>query len=220
MISFVFDFETMGTDPDAVVLSCALTMFDSSTKLSFDEYIADTYYWKFDIEEQLTKYKRTISQETLDWWDKKDPDVKRSQFTPTEKDITLEEFIAEFKYALEENNCDKNTLGYCRGQSFDFPIMASIVRSVAKIDNVKVNPAFFPIPFWNQRDIRTYIAGLFCDPSVTKCPTPKGTLDGFKHHDPIHDNARAIIMMKWAELYAMEDIPIPDKDNIDPNSLK
>lgn len=220
MKRFVFDFETMGQDPDAVVLSCALTFFDDEMK-SFQDYVNQTYYWKFEIEHQIQQYKRDINSQTLEWWDKQDPEVKKAQFEPTDEDISLVDFIVDLKMAMVENEANNKTLGYVRGQSFDFPILTHITKQVmGEIDSFKINPAFFPIPFWNQRDIRSYIAGLLMSPESTKFPVPKGVLDGFEHHNPIHDNARAIMMIQFAEAYANGDMEVPDEEDWDENSMK
>ena len=219
MKRFVFDFETMAQDPDAVVLSCALTFFDNEMK-SFQEYVDQTYYWKFDIEHQIKDYKRSINQQTLDWWDKQDSDVKKSQFEPTDQDVSLVDFIVQMKQALTDNGVNNQSLGYVRGQSFDFPILSDIVKQVmGEIDSFKINPAFYPIPFWQQRDIRSYIAGLLMSPESTKCPVPKGVLNGFEHHNPIHDNARAILMIQYAEAYA-NGMEVPEEEDWDENSMK
>jgi len=219
MKRFVFDFETMAQDPDAVVLSCALTFFDNEMK-TFQEYVDQTYYWKFDIDHQIKDYKRSINQQTLDWWDKQDQDVKKSQFEPTDLDITLVDFIVKMKQAMNENGVNNHSLGYVRGQSFDFPILSDIVKQVmGEIDSFKINPAFYPIPFWQQRDIRSYIAGLLMSPESTKCPVPKGALDGFEYHNPIHDNARAILMIQYAEAYA-DGMEVPEEEDWDENSMK
>lgn len=220
MKRFVFDFETLGQDQDSVVLSLALTFFDNKIK-SFQEYIDQTYYWKFEIDHQLEVYKRRIDRSTLDWWDKQDPDVKRAQFEPTDNDVSLVDFILQFKAVLDENGVNNKTLGYVRGQSFDFPILSNIIKQVApEIDSFEINPAFFPIPFWNQRDIRSYLSGLLCSPESTKCPIPNGVLDGFEHHNPIHDNARAILMIQYAEAYANGDMEPPEEEDWDENSMK
>ena len=219
MVRFVFDFETMGQNPDAVVLSMALTFFDDRIK-SFNEYVETSYYWKFDIDHQVEQYGRTIDKSTLDWWEKQDKEVRESQFAKTEDDVTLVEFVEQLRGVLLENNVDKNSLGFVRGQSFDFPILTHIINQVkSEISSFKINPAFFPIPFWNQRDIRSYIAGLLVSPDITKCPLPDGTLPGFEHHDPIHDNARAILMIQYAEMYANGEMEVPDEQDWDKNSM-
>ena len=219
-VDFVCDWETIGTNPDTVVLSLAFTPFKRHESLTFQEYIAQTYYWKFELEHQILMG-RTISQDTLDWWDKQDKNVKASQFDPTDSDVSLVEMLRGVKQVCNEFGINNKSMGWARGTSFDFPIFSNIINALREDiskDEMKLNPAFFPCAFWNQRDIRSYIAGLMIDPEITRVPLPKGTLDGFKHHDPIHDCARAILHIKYGEMYAKGEVEIPDE--VDENSNK
>lgn len=218
MTNFVIDFETLGTESNCVVLSCAVTFFDDTIQ-TFDEYCNQTHYWKFEVEEQITKYNRTIEKGVVDFWEKQDKKLRDSQIEPNVNDVSIKDFIFELDEHLKSYGFDKNRIAFCRGQSFDFPILSNIVKSVNKLNNTNFNPIFFPVAFWNQRDIRSYISGLLCDVHRTKCPLPEGVLDGFELHNPIHDNARAILMIQYAEAYASGDIEVPDESNWDPNSL-
>lgn len=219
---FVVDWETIGTTPDSVVLSLAFTPFKRDELKTFQEYIDDTYYWKFELSHQI-ELGRVTNQSTLDWWEKQDPEVKNSQFEPTPDDVDLVTMLRELKAACQEHNITNKSMGWCRGTSFDFPIFTNIIDQVKDQippDEMKLNGAFFPCAFWNQRDIRSYIAGLMVDPELTRVPLPKGSIDGFKHHDPIHDCARAILHIKYAEAYAKGEIEIPEKGDVDENSNK
>lgn len=206
---FVIDWETMGTSPDSVVLSLAFIPFERDGLESFQTYINNAYYWKFKIEPQIEDG-RTINQDTLDWWDKQDPEVKKSQFESTTNDVTLAKMLDDlagikYRYGINNKSC-----GWCRGTSFDFPLFANIIKTT-ELEKESLNAAFFPCAFWQQRDIRSYIAGLMVDPNLTKVPLPKGSIEGFKHHDPVHDCARAILHIKYGEAYAKDEIEIPDE---------
>jgi len=222
MIDFSFDFETAATSPDAVVLSCALIAFDRDKLETFEHYRSKASYWKFELNHQI-EAGRIIDMNTLDWWDKQDPEVKAAQFNPSPNDITLCDFITEFKHALITAGITKGSVGYVRGQSFDYPILTNILtmfKDNSALDEWSKNAAFYPIAFWDQRDIRSYIAGLMVSPDATKVPLPKGTLDGFKHHDPIDDVARAILHIKYAENYARDILDMPDESEMDVFSYK
>lgn len=222
MIDFSFDFETAATSPDAVVLSCALITFDRNELTSFQEYRDSAYYWKFELTHQL-EAGRVIDQSTLDWWEKQDKDVRESQFSPSDEDVRLDEFLFQFHKAIKAAGVKKGSVGYVRGQSFDFPILANILTmfvDTSNLDNWSKNPAFYPIAFWDQRDIRSYIAGLMVSPETNKVPLPLGTLEGFKHHDPVDDVARAILHIKYAEEYARGNIELPTPEETDKNSHK
>lgn len=219
-MDFVLDFETLGTGEDCVVLSLAITPFERDELKTFQEYIGDTIYYKFDVESQV-ETGRKIDKKTLEWWDKQDEDVKNSQIKPTNFDITLDQFLIQFYTKCKELGIGNKSIGWARGKEFDFGILTNIVKSqryVLDKDEYPINETFFPVLFWQRRDIRDYIAGLVVDPSVTKIPLPNGVLDGFKHHDPIHDCARAVLHIKYGELYARGDMDIPD--DVDPNSNK
>jgi hypothetical protein len=222
MKDFSFDFETVAQSPDAVVLSCALIVYDRDKLEDFQTYREKAYYWKFELNHQLERG-RIIDLRTLDWWDKQDPEVRKSQFEPTKDDIELGQFITDFKHALIRESVTKGTKGYVRGQSFDFPILGNILlmfKDDSDLDDWSKNQAFYPIPFWDQRDIRSYISGLMVSHDVTKVPLPKGTLNGFKHHDPIDDVARAIMHIKHAELYAADEMDMPEESDMDEFSYK
>lgn len=219
-MDFVLDFETMGTASDCVVLSLAVLPFNRYTLKSFNEYVDACWYWKFDIEHQL-ELGRTTSQATLDWWDKQDAEVKRSQFEPTNQDVRLEDMIVDLSSRLKHVGVDNKSIGWARGKEFDFGIMTNIVGMIKHQipkDRVPLNETYFPVPFWQRRDIRDYIAGCVVDPMMTRVPLPLGSLEGFEHHNPIHDCARAVMHIKYAEMYAKGELELSDE--VDPFSNK
>lgn len=219
-IDFVLDFETLGTGEDCVVLSLAVTPFERDELKTFQEYIDDTIYYKFDVESQV-EIGRKIDQKTLEWWDKQDVDVKNAQVKPTDDDITLGQFLVEFYNKCKELGIGNKSVGWARGKEFDFGILCHIIKTqkyVLDKDEYPINEIYFPVPFWQRRDIRDYIAGLVVDPSITKIPLPTETLNGFEHHNPVHDCARAVLHIKYGELYARGEMDIPD--DVDPNSNK
>lgn len=205
---FVIDFETLGTKPDCIVLSCALTFFNvKDDPETFGDLVERTYYWHFDWKQQETK--RSIEPGTVEFWDKQDDAVKEKAFKIDEWSVSLETFVEQLDHVFKENGINrKYVLGWCRGQSFDFPILVNILEQCKKPQN-------FLCQFWNQRDIRTMISGLLLDPRKTKCPLPSESLPGFELHNPIHDNARAVMHLQYAMQYSSGgDVP----DNIDSNS--
>ena len=217
-MDFVLDFETLGTGDDCVVLSLAVTPFERDELKTFQEYIDDTIYYKFDVESQV-ETGRKIDQKTLEWWDKQDVDVKNAQVKPTNDDITLRQFLVEFYNMCKELNIGNKSVGWARGKEFDFGILCHIIKTqkyVLNKDEYPINEIYFPVPFWQRRDIRDYIAGLVVDPNITKIPLPAETLNGFEHHNPVHDCARAVLHIKYGELYARGEMDIPD--DVDPNS--
>lgn len=221
-MDFVLDWETLGTDPDSVVLSLAFIPFPRNKILAFEEHLANAYYWKFDVVHQV-ELGRIINDDTLEWWGKQDPEVMKSQLEPSDEDVTLDVMLKELYDARKKHGINNKSLGYCRGPSFDYPLMADIIRMVKHMldkQQYPINAAFFPCAFWNQMDVRSYIRGITMDKTATMVPLPKGSLNGFRHHNPIDDCARAIMHVQYAEAYVDEENPMEVPDEVDEFSFK
>lgn len=91
-------------------------------------------------------------------------------------------------------------------------------KDFTNLTDYEKNSSFYPVPFWDQRDVRSFLAGLSVDPTNTRMPLPKGSLDGFEHHNPEHDVARAAMHIQYGIAYANGDLVVPDE--IDENSMK
>lgn len=222
MTDFVLDFETLATKADCVVLSLAVTPFDRDKLKSFQEYIEDTEYWKFEVGHQV-EAGRIIDPKTLDWWSKQDPIVREREMNPSVLDVRLDDFIILFYEFCKSNNIGGKSIGWARGKEFDFGILGDIISKFKHNldkDQYPINETFFPVPFWGRKDIRDYISGLVVDPTITKVPLPKDSLPNFEHHNPIHDCARAVLHIKYAEMYARGELEVPEKDDADPFSNK
>lgn len=190
-MDFIFDFETLGTGSDAVVINCALVCFDYKTEYTFQELLEHTVTFRLNVEDQV-KRGRVIDESTLEWWSKQSKEAQ-AQLKPQEGELTVREFIDAFKSHLNVYECDlKRSIGYCRGQSFDFPIAQHMAKSVGE------NAVYFPCAFWNQRDVRSIIAGYVGNPAYTMFPLEEEDIPGFIAHNPSHDICRDVIMMQKA----------------------
>ena len=209
---FVIDWETMGSDPDTIVLSFAISPFIEDQIESYESIVSKSKYWKFDLESQHADG-RSVNLDTLEWWETQPKALKDSQFNPTPNDIKLKEFVVELEEYLAASGLSKYSQLYCRGASFDYPILAHIVKTYSNH-----NHKMWPVAFWNQNCIRSYIRGMFVSRNTSKVPLPKGSIDGFVAHDPLHDCARGVMHIQYARSYAAGLIDIPEGDDIDPNS--
>lgn len=186
----IIDFETLDTEPTAVVLSCCIIPFTRDEVLTFQEYVDSATYWNFEVDHQVETLNRTYSVDTIKWWKTQDKEVYESQLHGGT--VSLFQFVNDLKTFVERHKIDKSSMGFCRGQSFDFPILSDIIKSV----DSSIDRKIFPVPFYNQRDTRSYISGLFGDANTTKIDVD---IPGFKAHDPIHDCAKDILMIKKLE---------------------
>lgn len=220
---FIIDFETFGNVSSSSVIDLALITFDSDPEVleSFDELVKRGHRIKFDLKSQ--KGHRLFGKSTLEWWKKQSAEA-RANLASTPDDLSVIAGIKEAQQYLIDNGIHPwDSFGWCRGQSFDFPIFVDCLRDVQRaqgiseeeIDTFKEEPC----KFWNQRDIRTAIESLLLTRGLTTTPLPKGTLDGFIAHDSIHDCAKDILMLKYAQRYALGLSEVPSPEDTDPLSL-
>lgn len=220
---FIIDFETFGNVSSSSVIDLALITFDSDPEVleSFDELVKRGHRIKFDLKSQ--KGHRLFGKSTLEWWKKQSAEA-RANLASTPDDLSVIAGIKEAQQYLIDNGIHPwDSFGWCRGQSFDFPIFVDCLRDVQRaqgiseeeIDTFKEEPC----KFWNQRDIRTAIESLLLTRGLTTTPLPKGTLDGFIAHDSIYDCAKDILMLKYAQRYALGLSEAPSPEDTDPLSL-
>lgn len=69
----MIDLETLGTQPGSTILSIGAVLFDPSLPVS--ECIGKEFYCVVSRESSL-RYGMTISQDTLDWWEKQSPEAR------------------------------------------------------------------------------------------------------------------------------------------------
>ncbi|AZV01102.1 exonuclease [Escherichia phage vB_EcoM_005] len=137
----------------------------------------------------------------------------------------MKDIIIDFEtFATTQNAAviDLAVIAYDPNPAFDFPILVDLIRDAYRSEGVPENEIdtskLEPVKFWNQRDIRTAIEAYSLTRGLSMCPLPNGTLKGFVAHDSIHDCAKDILMLKYAQRYALslEDVP----ENPDPLSIK
>lgn len=205
------DFETLGNPPDGIVLelSCIAFSFDEHTK--FENLVDTGIKIRFDIDSQK-KRGRIASKGAIDFWKKQDPELIKQMFKSDEPKSTIEEGIKIFNDYCSKHKIDPwKSTAWCRGQSFDFPMLVSLLSATYGIvDTFDVEP----VKFWNQRDTRTFIAGITGDINKKNIPILKSEVPGFIAHDSIHDCAKDIIMIKKGiRMVAGEPIEWPEDES-------
>jgi hypothetical protein len=131
----MIDIETLGTDPDAIVLSIGAVTFNT---LDTPGAFFGEFYEILEIDSQKT-LGRTVSKDTLNWWKNQSADA-RMVLTTTERSNTkdaltrLHSFIGGLKV-------------WGNGSDFDNVIMKSLFTDYG-----------IPCPweFWNNRCFRTF----------------------------------------------------------------
>lgn len=203
--SILFDFETVDVRPTAIVLDLAAVVFHEADVDTFTDLINSPkrmFRVKFDVR---TQKGRTVDQSTLEWWAKQSDDA-REVFNPSKIDVSIHDGITAFKeFCVNSGVNPKDSLAYVRGASFDFSILANIMRTV-----FGATEDIFPVAFWQQRDVRTAIAFAMLDPHLRKMPVPKGLFEGFVRHNSVHDCCKDVILLQHALAYGLGTIELPD----------
>lgn len=147
-----FDFESLATDSDAVVVSLGLVVadFNDRESMTFESLYDSAIEIKFDIESQ--KESRYIDQSTVEWWKKQSRDAQKI-LLPSEHDVKLEEMfdLLDFYFSGFENfNKDKEN--WISRRFFDAGVIKHICSRTLGGNEY--------MPYWNWRDVVSLIQGL------------------------------------------------------------
>lgn len=212
-MAILFDLETLDNKPTALILDIAVVKFEEKDNDVFSDLVADTsrhFYRKLDVKSQE---QRTVSESTIDWWSKQEPEAKKI-LKKSNEDVSLQDALMDLKNWLEMKRFSlKYDIAYCRGQSFDFPILADAAHRL--FDTWSLGYSMFPCAFYNQRDVRTALTYSMLDPKLRKVPVAKGTFDGFVKHNAIHDCCKDIILLQTVLRYANGTQDLPNLEDCD-----
>lgn len=166
----MLDFETLGTEPNSIVISLGAVMFNRSG-------ILGERLFEFNLDDQI-KNGRKFSSSTLTWF-MNQSDSARSVFKDHDFKITIGEFFKQFEEFLQENLKKENeTLKdlkpWSNGANFDVAIIEDMYRK-HHLEGEKA----IPWKFWNVVCFRTFKMLTKCDLLVAR---PKGS-----HHNALED---------------------------------
>ena len=143
-IHAMIDLETLGTKPDAVVLTIGGVKFNPNDMSETHSH----FYHRFHVDEQLDK-KRTTEDSTLEWWGKQDPAVREEALGEHNRESVM--------HILKELNkwCVGVHTIWAQGPVFDIGILENMYR---QYDH------HVPWPFWKIKDSRTLFGIMPNDP--------------------------------------------------------
>ncbi len=185
----VVDLETLDTTPTSVILSFGSSLFAFEERdKDFEHYINTGFYAKLNPIEQI-KSGRTTDQGTIDWWKKQGKEAQKV-LIPQKTDITLRDGLIQFCDYLNNSRYDyKKSYCWCRGSSFDWPIIEDAFRQ---------HKLKLPYNGWKIRDIKTAV-DFMAGTDNGAYNLRNGTPSKFIKHDSLHDCALDILRLK--ELY-------------------
>jgi len=184
----IYDFETLSQDQNkGVVISLAILSYSESRFVSnpytYEELLDNCKKIKFNVEEQVTKYNRTISKETLGWWKAQNKEAQK-QLAPSSEDVSIDLL---YDFLIENIDLKNHKKAFTRGNAFDPIFMDSLLK-----ENNKVNPMH-----WGSiRDTRSYIEGLAFGSTLSNKFIPDGLNEKFVPHDPSHDIVMDVMRMQ------------------------
>jgi len=192
---FIYDIETCDVESTSVILSTAILYVDEKKDYTAQELYENTLFVKFKAREQIDLYKRTISKDTIVWWNKQCDLAKNMSFFPKKSDLsTLEGIACLKKYINEHTNNIKNELVWVRG-SVDQIGMDSLCKR-AQLENL--------FHYSNYRDVRTAIDLLYETSVRGYCLIDTEKLSNWDEniiikHDPIWDVVYDALMLLYGK---------------------
>jgi hypothetical protein len=184
-MNYIVDFESLGTKQNSVLLSMGVIAFDPLEPDSFTDLVDRGLFLKFDVEQQITEMGRKVDKETAMWWNAQDAEAKKV-LKPNKCDVSLNDAMDHIKeYVSLFGEVDDKEFVWSRGYLdpcwyFSLP---------------DVDKEVFAFHRW--RDVRTCI-DVLADTSegFLRCGFP----EGYVKHNPVHDCAKDILVMKKASL--------------------
>jgi len=187
---FMFDIETGGIESTSVVLSAAIIHFTLQEDFTYQDLLDRACFVKFDAAEQIKKYKRVTDKGTLEWWEKQGKHARELSLIPGPIDYDVEEGMVKLRgYYKNTPVADNNRTIWVRG-SLDQLAIDSLTRAAGCGDLGH---------YTAYRDVRTAIDLLCETASNGYCDVPGFDKSQVIKHDPIHDCAYDIMMMRYGK---------------------
>ncbi len=181
---FMFDVETMDVESTSVILSAAIIKFELDDKKSFQNYVDDACFVKFDVNQQVRDHKRTMTKETINWWKRQSEIARQVSLVPSDDDMNAKDGLTVIKNYINKNG-GSNTLFWARG-SLDQMVIDSLCKSAGV--ELLAN-------FNKWRDVRTAVDLLATNSVEGYCKVKNFNMDSVLKHDPRQDCALDIMML-------------------------
>jgi len=184
----IYDFETLSQDQQkGVVTSFAMISFSEqryvNNPYTYEELIDISKYIKFDVEEQVTKFGRKISKETVEWWNEQGEEAKK-QIRPSDVDQSIDSF---YEFIVNNCVCANIKKSFTRGNTFDPMFLQYLMVDTGHQD---------PFHWRTVRDTRSMIEGMSFGMNLNNGFTPGELASKFVKHDPRHDIAMDVMRMQ------------------------
>ena len=192
---FFLDIETLGVESTAAILSIAIIYVPDAEPRPAVELMSDYIFVKFDVKDQISRFKRTVDMGTISWW-KKQSDLARNKSYERnpELDLSSEEALDRIDAWVKKHKDYSNELVWIRG-TLDQMAVDSLYAAL------KRKP---PFNYNVYRDMRTAVDLLYPDSKGGYHEVDSSLCVGFDAlqwipHDPLHDVARDAAMLLYGK---------------------
>lgn len=184
----IYDFETLSQDQQrGVVISLAILSYTesrfASNPYTYEELLSNCKTIKFNVEEQVKKYNRTISKETVAWWQQQNKEAQK-QLAPSSEDVSIDKL---YQFLVDNIDLQNHEKAFTRGNTFDPIFMDSVLAQCSKVN---------PMHWGSIRDTRSFIDGLAYGTKLSNKFIPEGLASKFIPHDPRHDIVMDVMRMQ------------------------
>lgn len=145
MLDLMIDLETMGTTPDSAIVALGIVEFDSKTG-----ELGNSLYRVIDLSTSVP-YGFKIQPSTLYWWLEQSEEARLALIQDSNRESVEEAMLSVTRFVNSGNNAARKRL-WGNGPTFD----NAMIRYTYEV----VMGHQFPIPFWNDRCVRT-IKGFY-----------------------------------------------------------
>lgn len=168
MADLMIDIETVGTGPEACVLTIAAQSFDPFVRGYYDQQ----YYARVDIDSQPD---RNIEQGTIDWWATQPAAARDEAFAEHDR-IPLKQALEELGRMIWHSKRI-----WANGPTFDMNILEHAYKSLGLV---------LPWKYYLVRDARTVYS--LC-PNLNKYPASHHALEDCRRQiDLLHDSLESL----------------------------
>lgn len=162
----MIDLETLGTHPNAPIISIGAVWFDLEKKK-----IGDTFYMVLDVADQIDSKVRFADSSTIKWW-MSQADAAKNVFKegaqPTKQVLELFRKWIMAHAGSKAKTATKKCFPWGNGSSFDITLMETIFADY---------DVACPWMFYNVMDLRTYRRFIGKGKKIEKLGTDHNALD-------------------------------------------
>ena len=187
---FVMNIKTLDTESTAVLLSVGLVWTELKAQFTIKELYQQSRFVKFSAAEQRSKYNRTMSKDTMDWWATQTKESQGVSLIPSKDDVSVETGIEILRDFYKANGGTKSDYVYSRGT-----LDSTVVASLCKRADI---PQLFH--YGQTRDVRTFIDVMYPNAKNGNVSVDKSICIDYNEstiilHNPVDDCVKDISMM-------------------------